>query len=156
MNLHHTEIKRILLFDDDEGDTEIFKEIFAEINVSIELTCATNCAAILKQLDDARPDLVFLDIQFPLSTGFECLEQMKQSAAHCRIPVVMYTTSSLDKDIKVSFEKGAALYCQKLFSLELLKETIQKILQMRWDKPEEVTKGHLINGILLPYKLPSF
>jgi chemotaxis family two-component system response regulator Rcp1 len=60
-----------------------------------------------------RPDLVILDLNLPKKDGLAVLAGMKASPELRRIPVVIFSTSLLRKDIVRSYEMGANCYVNK-------------------------------------------
>jgi CheY-like chemotaxis protein len=59
---------------------------------------AENGRAGLKQLAEAAPDLVLLDVIMPEMDGFEFLEELHRTAAGRRIPVVVITAADLSQE----------------------------------------------------------
>jgi CheY-like chemotaxis protein len=60
-----------------------------------------------------KPDLVLLDLNLPKRDGLAVLAAMKASPDLRRIPVVIFSTSLLEKDIARSYELGANCYVGK-------------------------------------------
>jgi CheY-like chemotaxis protein len=60
-----------------------------------------------------RPDLVILDLNLPKKDGLSVLAAMKAGPELRRIPVVIFSTSQLRKDIVRSYEVGANCYVKK-------------------------------------------
>jgi two-component system, chemotaxis family, response regulator Rcp1 len=60
-----------------------------------------------------RPDLVILDLNLPKKDGLAVLAAMKAGPYLRRIPVVIFSTSELRKDIVRSYEMGANCYVRK-------------------------------------------
>ena len=60
-----------------------------------------------------RPDLVILDLNLPKKDGLAVLAAMKAGPELRRIPVVIFSTSQLRKDIVRSYEIGANCYVKK-------------------------------------------
>lgn len=63
--------------------------------------------------DVPRPDLVLLDLNLPKRDGLAVLTAMKASPDLRRIPVVIFSTSQLERDIARSYELGANCYVGK-------------------------------------------
>lgn len=61
----------------------------------------------------ARPALVLLDLNLPGMDGKKVLTIVKQDAALRKIPVVILTTSSDERDVTQCYELGASTYIQK-------------------------------------------
>ena len=60
-----------------------------------------------------RPDLVILDLNLPKKDGLAVLAAMKAGPDLRRIPVVIFSTSQLRKDVLRSYEMGANCYVNK-------------------------------------------
>lgn len=76
----------------------------------------------LKSIQEAHPDLVFLDIQMPRITGFEMLELLENP------PQVIFCTAFEEYAMK-AFEAHAIDYLLKPFSKERFDKAMQKAMQ---------------------------
>ena len=76
----------------------------------------------LKSINELKPDLVFLDIQMPKLTGFELIELLEHK------PMIVFTTAYDDFAIK-AFEVNAIDYLLKPYSIERLKQAIEKVFE---------------------------
>jgi two-component system, chemotaxis family, response regulator Rcp1 len=65
-----------------------------------------------------RPQLVFLDLNLPRKDGREVLQEIKGDSDLRRIPVVIMTTSSSERDIQHAYELHANCYITKPVDLE--------------------------------------
>ncbi len=70
----------------------------------------------LKALEQAKPDLVLLDVMLPDVDGFELCRQIRQSALLKRIPVIFLTARSDEVDRVLGLEIGGDDYMTKPFS----------------------------------------
>ena len=61
----------------------------------------------------ARPRLVLLDLRLPRMDGMEVLEHIKSSEPLREIPVVVFTTSAAERDVKEAFTRCANSYVVK-------------------------------------------
>jgi two-component system, LytTR family, response regulator len=73
------------------------------------------------QIQAARPDLVFLDVQMPDMDGFEVLRRVPQAL----LPVVIFTTA-YDQHALRAFEVNALDYLLKPFKPTRFKEAVQR------------------------------
>lgn len=110
------EEKIFLLIDDDKDDRNFFKRCLNKINPQIGYLEGVNGKSGLETLESNMsklPDVIFLDINMPVMTGWECLQSLKQNKIYSDIPVVMFSTSGSQRDINMAFELGACAYCVK-------------------------------------------
>src|SRR3954451_6963989 len=70
----------------------------------------------LRALEQARPDLILLDVMLPDIDGFELCRQIRQSATLGRIPVLFLTARSDEVDRVLGLEIGGDDYMTKPFS----------------------------------------
>src|SRR5262245_23631443 len=70
----------------------------------------------LKALEQAKPDLILLDVMLPDTDGFELCRQIRQSAALARTPVLFLTARSDEVDRVLGLEIGGDDYMTKPFS----------------------------------------
>jgi CheY-like chemotaxis protein len=105
-----------LLADDDVDDKTLFCEALAEIDPGIVCHTAADgkeALEILSEKEARRPDIIFLDINMPIMDGWQCLGKLKADANHRNIPVIMYSTSSYQRDIDLALESGAFCFFTK-------------------------------------------
>ncbi|MBC5841889.1 response regulator [Flavobacterium sp. F-380] len=131
LNLAH-----ILLVEDNEGDVLLTLEAFEECNVKTEISVAKNGQEALdflfkrdKYLNAKRPDLILLDINIPIFNGHEVLQQIKTDPELKKIPVIMLTTSSNQKDIDKAYENHCNSYVEKPLNIVEFLAAIIKIEQ---------------------------
>ena len=66
-----------------------------------------------KFANSIRPDLVILDLNLPKKDGLAVLAAMKAAPALRRIPVVIFSTSEVRKDVVRSYEVETNCYVRK-------------------------------------------
>ena len=110
----------LLLVEDNEGDILLIKEALESRRYVNELTILKNGSEALDFLmkkgmysTAERPSLILLDINLPRLSGHELLAKIKSNKELKRIPVVILTTSSSDRDIQESYQNQANCYVQK-------------------------------------------
>jgi CheY-like chemotaxis protein len=108
--------KTILLVDDDRSERNLFKEALFEVNPDISYLCAEDgrkALALLASLSDNLPDVIFMDINMPDMNGWTCLIKIKDDERLKDIPVIIYSTSSHQRDVDIAIEYGALCFCVK-------------------------------------------
>jgi CheY-like chemotaxis protein len=122
---------RILLIDDDADDQLIFREIVEEISPDIECIAALDGQQGLDKLagPDPAPAMIFLDLNMPCISGWECLDRIKKDPKTSHIPVLIMTTSDNYADKKRALELGARAFLTKTADLTALRQLIRKMLK---------------------------
>ena len=115
----------ILLVEDNPGDVRLTQEALGEAKVRNNLAVARDGVEALSYLrreppfeDATRPDLVLLDLNLPRKDGREVLAEIKADPALRRLPVVVLTTSSAEKDVLESYNLYANCYITKPVDLD--------------------------------------
>jgi CheY-like chemotaxis protein len=73
------------------------------------------------------PDLILLDINMPRMNGREFLATIKTDAALNAIPVVVLTTSDVERDVIASYQLGAAGYITKPVDIDQFIDAIRQL-----------------------------
>lgn len=122
--------KLFLLADDDHDDAELFSEALNRVDPSITLHHVDNGTGVFEFLNDGRqtPDLIFLDLNMPKMSGWQCLAQLKNNPDYKDIPVIMYTTSSHYRDAEIALDLGALGLVTKPSEFKILKTIISAIV----------------------------
>lgn len=126
---------KIFLAEDDIDDIESLTDIILEISPTIKISVAKNGNELMSLLESEQqhPDFIFLDLNMPVKTGFECLKEIRSSEKWKAIKIVILSTSSHQEQINEVYKSGADLYLQKPNSYNAFKNTLSKCLQMDWD-----------------------
>lgn len=124
---------------EDEAPARDLVKAYIKTNPNIELIdeCEDGFTGV-KKINDAKPDLIFLDIQMPKLTGFEMIELLDE------VPEIIFTTAYNQYAIK-AFELSAVDYLMKPFSRERFNEAIDKVLARINSRPEEKKEERIKN-----------
>jgi len=124
----------ILLVEDNEGDIILTLEAFEECKIKTEISVAKNGKEALDFVfkrgafaNVKKPDLILLDINLPIFNGHEVLRQIKTDADLKKIPVIMLTTSSNQKDISDAYEHHCNSYIKKPLEISEFLSAVLKI-----------------------------
>ncbi len=114
---------KTIIIDDERLAREIIKSYLKKYNnVELLSECSDGFDGI-KQINDLKPDLIFLDIQMPKLTGFEMLEILEEP------PVIIFTTA-FDQYALKAFEVNATDYLLKPFSEVRFTEALNKAIKL--------------------------
>jgi len=134
MDSQPMKLAHILLVEDNEGDILLTKEAFEECKVNTAISVAKNGKEALDFLfkkgvfaDAKKPDLILLDINMPIMNGHEVLKQIKADVNLKKIPVIMLTTSSSEKDLDTAYENHCNSYVKKPLEMSEFLSAILKI-----------------------------
>ena len=117
----------LLLADDDTDDCFLFEEALGELQVPANLGIVHDGVQLMRLLTaegKSLPDTVFLDLNMPLKSGFECLTEIMSHEKLRKLPVIIFSTS-LDMDVvDLLYQHGARYYIRKPGEFEKLKKVI--------------------------------
>ena len=128
------------MVDDDVDDCMLVREAFKEIDLPHSLIFLNSGEALLRYLYDhpkngspaiLHPDLIFLDLNMSGKSGHDILRYIKRDPVTRRIPIIVMTTSSEERDIALSYELGASSHITKPASFEELVDVV-KALYRYW------------------------
>ncbi len=123
--MSNAKLKPILLVEDDIVDAMTVKKALKELGVQNELVHTTDGKMALEYLrtpGNAKPCVIFLDLNMPRMNGVEFLQVIKADDSLKEIPVVMLAASSEEKNIVETFNLGVAGYLFKPVSAKKLDE----------------------------------
>lgn len=123
---------RCFLIDDDPDDREIFRLSLYDLDETYICTTAQNGVEALEILNtdkDFTPDFIFVDVNMPLLSGKICLKQIRENPKYCQTPIIMYSTSSYEKDIEEARQSGATHYLIKPSTIGNLSEILERVFQ---------------------------
>jgi CheY-like chemotaxis protein len=134
MMTNNSKPTHILLVEDNEGDILLTLDAFEESKVKTEISVARNGQEALNFLkkkgefsDAKKPDLILLDINIPIFSGHEVLKEVKKDGDLKKIPVIILTTSSNQKDIEKAYANYCNSYIQKPLDMEEFLKAVVKI-----------------------------
>ena len=122
--------KPILIIDDDLVDAMTIKRAFKDIDVTNRIDLVGNGEEALEFLrndDNEKPALIFLDLNMPKMNGIEFLRILRQDDQLNMIPVIILTTSKDEHDKVDSFKLGIAGYIVKPVDYMKFVEVIKTI-----------------------------
>lgn len=112
---------KTLIIDDESLAREMIVAYLKEYNEIEIIGQCSNGFEALKQIQDLKPDLIFLDIQMPKLNGFEMLELLDIK------PVIIFSTA-YDQYALKAFESSATDYLLKPFSKDRFAMALHKAM----------------------------
>lgn len=125
----------ILLVEDEPADAHLVRSALKESKVFCNLHHVVDGIEALAFLrcegeryrTAPRPDMILLDLNMPRMNGREFLAQIKLDEAFKAIPVVVLTTSDVERDIVASYHLGAAGYITKPVDMDQFVDAIRQL-----------------------------
>lgn len=104
-----------MVVDDDADDRLFFCKALTKTTRINCLRAASGKDAIefLTEQNNPVPQLIFLDINMPIMTGWEFLTKRRSDQRLKNIPVIMFSTSANQRDVDIAYDLGAFGYCVK-------------------------------------------
>lgn len=119
---------RVLLVEDNDDHAELIRRTLGEQRWALQIVHVSDGESALDYLhrrgawvdpdQSPRPHVILLDLRLPRVDGLDVLTSIKQSADLRRIPVVVLTTSSAERDIIHAYDAHANSYLVKPFGFE--------------------------------------
>jgi len=128
--------QQMLLVEDNQNDVELMLAVLEESTLVNKVVVARDGAEALDYLfrrgkfatrGEGTPCVVLLDIKMPKVSGLEVLKQIRADAQLRWLPVVILTSSRVERDIIESYELGANAYVVKPVNFEEYVETVKDI-----------------------------
>lgn len=122
----------LLFVEDSINDGHLIKRILRKENLTDNFTWLKDGEEALNYFSNQNstiPKVILLDIKMPKVNGFEVLEQLKSDSRTKDIPVVMYSSSVEESDIKKAYALGANSYLKKPETLNDMKDLFKQIFQ---------------------------
>ncbi len=122
----------VLYADDDLDDLDFVENAFLTNTDNVQLVTAYDGEHVLAYLEKLRPFdpdpcLIILDVNMPRLNGKETLLKIRQIDRYKKVPVVLFTTSSLELDRKFAERYNAGFVTKPLDSRQMERITDQFI-----------------------------
>jgi len=124
------ERRRVVVVDDEPEITDVVKAYLEREGLVVNV--CRNVAEAVATLEQARPDLLVLDVTLPDGSGLDVLRAASSPSA--RIPTIMLTARADEADRVVGLELGADDYVTKPFSPRELAARVRALLRRTTDR----------------------
>jgi two-component system, chemotaxis family, response regulator Rcp1 len=133
------ERRTILYVEDEENDVFLLSRAFSKWAPELELASAPDGLQAIrwleKRVEPGSPEpehlsLVLLDLNLPKKNGFEVLQWIRQQPHFQHLPVVIYTSSDLQRDRDRAQELGATRFEVKSGTIADHQRLIQTLLEL--------------------------
>ena len=122
--------KKIVLVEDNLADVKLTKMAFSNLSVDTEIIHFFNGQELLDYLANAplnEISLILLDLNMPKLGGIEVLRVFNTNSDFKKLPVVIFTSSVHQSEVRTCYELGAKAYVNKPLDIADFDETIRAI-----------------------------
>ena len=116
---------KILVVDDEQRMRKLVSDFLVKANFSV-IEAGDGEEAIDKFYDDKTISLVILDVMMPKMDGWEVTREIRKFS---KVPIIMLTAKSDEKDELLGFELGVDEYVSKPFSPKVLVARVEAVLR---------------------------
>jgi two-component system response regulator len=102
----------ILSVEDNAGDRLLIQRVLASSHPDCELISLPSGMRALREISTSRPDIVILDLNLYGIDGAELLREIRETVSR-EVPVLVFTGSDLQADVRRSYRAGADCYVIK-------------------------------------------
>ena len=126
----------ILLVEDNHNDELLALHAFKKHNLANKVHVVRDgaealeyifCTGAYAERPFENPRLILLDKKLPLVDGMDVLRQIRADPRTRKVPVVMLTSSSEERDVIESYELGVNSYIVKPVNFEQFSETARHL-----------------------------
>jgi len=122
----------ILIAEDDADDRFLLQAAFEENGFTDKLQFVENGVELIEYLNNLNngtsaaktPRFILLDLNMPKKDGREALKELKQHPSFKKIPVIIFSTTNNETEMRRCYELGANSYITKPNSFESLIKTV--------------------------------
>ena len=121
----------VLLIEDNEADVELVREGLRGNGAPFNLKVIMDGREALNFLESkiTLPGFIILDLNLPGIDGFELLKTLKSNAGLREIPVLIFSTSSANRDVQRAYELSANGYVRKPSDLDEFFQAVGAIMR---------------------------
>ena len=122
---HKTAVVQIV--DDDPMMRLLMRETLRK--AGFEVVEAADGGEALKVFDETHPDVVLLDVEMPVKTGFAVCEEMRRREIQRHVPVLMVTGLDDTESVNRAYESGATDFISKPINWAILGYRVRYLLR---------------------------
>lgn len=125
-SLKQCEQMRILIVDDNQINQEIVQQLLEPFKFEIEL--AENGQIALNKINQAKFDLILMDVQMPVMDGLEATAIIRKLSGWETVPILAMTANAFEEDRRKCIEAGMNDHLVKPLEPEILYKCLIKWL----------------------------
>ncbi len=119
-------MRKVWIVDDDDEMSHAVKLMLQLLDFTVTIFRDARSAARQLLSTEVRPELMVLDINMPEVSGIDLLEFLRLRPDLRRIPVVMLSSETTDRQVDEALDLGADAFVFKPVTIEELESAIQR------------------------------
>lgn len=104
-------IRNVLIVDDSKTELMYLSEILKKAGFAV--TTAENAEEAQRRLEQAKPDLILMDVVMPGQNGFQLTRTISRDPRFADVPIMMCTSKNQETDRVWGMRQGARDYITK-------------------------------------------
>lgn len=122
----------IYVVEDDEDDNYLLRTIFEEHQGDYKVCFLQDGSELLTRLthklDGKLPDLILMDLQMPIFSGYDLIYLLKRDTTLKNIPITVLTASDHEDIVSRCYALGAESFISKIKGYQQLAHSIHTLL----------------------------
>jgi len=126
--------RRFMIAEDDPDDQLLIRDALEQNGISEQdISFVDDGQELLLALERGgqNPDVILLDLNMPRVDGRQALKEIKSNEALKHIPVIIFTTSSSEEDVRLTYQTGGNTFFTKPSSFDDLVSTMA-LIKLYW------------------------
>jgi twitching motility two-component system response regulator PilH len=104
-------IRNVLIIDDSKTELMFLTNLLQKNSMTVRT--AEGADEAFKQLAEAKPDLILMDVVMPGQNGYQLTRAISRSPDYAGIPIILCTSKNLETDRVWGMRQGARDYITK-------------------------------------------
>ena len=104
-------IRNVLIVDDSKTELLHLSEMLKKAGYGV--STAENADEALRRLEQAKPDLILMDVVMPGQNGFQLTRSISRDPRYADVPIIMCTSKNQETDRVWGMRQGARGYITK-------------------------------------------
>jgi|SRR3981081_488243 CheY-like chemotaxis protein len=120
---------KVLVAEDNPVNRELLRELLENRGYAVVEACDGQEA--LRMVDEARPDLLLLDIGMPVLDGYAVARRIRENPALAQLPILAITAYAMQGDRERILQSGFDGYLSKPVLACALADELERLLRKR-------------------------
>ena len=120
-------MKKILIVDDNQDNRELIRKILK--NSSCQIFEATDGQAAIERAVQLEPDLILMDMQLPVLSGYQAVARIRETPGLRRTPIIGLTSYAMVGDREKVLACGCNEYMAKPIDISAFRGLLKAYLE---------------------------